>query len=91
MFGIYKEVQVNISEEEGEVVELYCRFTLPRFTSPPLDEWAGFVSSFCARFGLRLAPDGTGPCSASEFLAAVQGVRNYQDFAEGLGWTKKLL
>jgi len=83
MFGVEKEVQINVSEEAGEIVELYCRFTLTHRPPPPLDEWAEFVSSLCARFGLRLAPDGIGPCSAAEFLAAVRANRNYQDFAGG--------
>lgn len=85
VFGPEREVIVHVNGDATEVAELYCRFTLPR-PHPPLDEWARLVAVLCGRFGLRLAPDGVGPCGEPEFLAAVRGDRNYQQFAASLGW-----
>jgi len=88
MFGVEKEIQVNVTDEAAEVVELYCRFTLPRRKKPPLAEWAAFMASMCERFGLRLDSSRPQPCSKAEFIAAVLEDRNYQDFAAGSGWAR---
>lgn len=87
IFGHEKEIQIQVGEEAGEVVELYCRFTLPRRAAPPpLAEWAAFVASLCEQFGMRLDPAGAGPCGEAGFIAAVLENRNYQDFAAAFGW-----
>jgi hypothetical protein len=85
MFGLEKEVQVILAEEGGELVEAYCRFTLPRRARPPLTEWSRFVSALCQGFQLRLANDDE-VCGEAEFLSAVRDDRNYRDFADALGW-----
>ena len=88
IFGVEKEIQVNVGEEAGEVVELYCRFTLPCGTPPPLAGWAAFVASLSERFGMRLGSERTEPCSEAQFIAAVLENRNYQDFAGAFGWKR---
>ena len=85
MFGPEKEIQVNVGEAGGELLELYCRFTLPRRRRPPLTEWSRFVTALCQRFQLRL-PDGDGVCGEAEFLSAIRENQNYRDFADPLGW-----
>jgi hypothetical protein len=77
MFGCEKEIEVSVAEHAGEVVDLYCRFTLPRGNLPPVNAWADFIAALCERFGLRL-PNGATPCTATEFRAAVERDRNYQ-------------
>jgi hypothetical protein len=81
LFGLEKEIEVSVGDEAGEVTDLYCRFTLPRDTPPPLSEWAEFVSQLCKRFHLRLGADGIAPCGEAEFMAAVKDNFNYRDFA----------
>ena len=85
MFGPEKEIQVNISEDGGELTELYCRFTLPRRSRPPLSDWSSLVVPLCRCFQLRLAGDGS-VCDEGGFVAAVRRDDNYRDFARGLGW-----
>jgi hypothetical protein len=85
-FGPEKEIEVSVGEEAGEVTELYCRFTLPRRSPPPVAEWAGFVAALCGRFGLRLEAQGAAPCGEAEFIAAVRDSRNYGEFAASFGW-----
>jgi hypothetical protein len=81
IFGIEQDIEVSISEECKCVTQVYCRFTLPRRTPPPLSEWAEFAASLCEQFGLRLKAAESRTCGAAEFLAAVRGSRNYRDFA----------
>jgi hypothetical protein len=85
IFGPEKEIQVNIAEEKGELTELYCRFTLPRRSRPPLSDWSSFVAGLCRRFRLRLGDDAS-VCDEGRFLAAVRGSDNYRDSASALGW-----
>ena len=87
MFGPEKEIQVNISEKDGELTELYCRFTLPRRSRPALSEWSSFVVALCQRFQLRLAGDSP-VCDGDRFVTAVRGNENYRTFADGLGWER---
>lgn len=86
MFGLEKEIEIRVGEEAGEITDLYCRFTLPRRTPPPLSEWTGLMAELCGRFGLRQGSNGVAPCGEAEFRAAVQGDRFYQHFAALYGW-----
>src|SRR4051794_6546936 len=71
---------MNISQEDGELTELYCRFTLPHRSRPALSEWSSLVVALCQRFQLRLAGDAS-ICDGDRFVAAVRGNENYRDFA----------
>jgi hypothetical protein len=84
--GPMPDIIAHINGEADDVTDLYCRFTLPGRTSPDVAGWAGFVAELCGRFGLRLAPDGVGPCGESEFVAAVRSDHNYRQRAASFGW-----
>ena len=86
VFGVEKEIDVGFSDEAGEVTSVGCRFTLSRETPTALSRWTAFAALMCATFRLRLAPEGTTPCSAEEFLAAVKKHRFWRQFAESFGW-----
>jgi hypothetical protein len=86
IFGPEKEVEVSVSEEAGEVTELFCRFTLPHRNPPPLSDWAAFAAALCSRFCLRLGDEGVASCGEAEFLDAVRGNRFYGEFASSFGW-----
>jgi hypothetical protein len=81
IFGNEKEIEVSIGEEDGEVTDLYCRFTLPKGRLPELDGWTDFAVTFSARFSLRLPAEGTAPCGETAFREAVQHHPNWQDWA----------
>jgi hypothetical protein len=86
IFGPEKEIEVSVNEEAGDVTGLYCRFTLPRRSPPPLTAWAGFGAELCGRFGLRLGAEGTAPCGEAEFLDALRSNCFYREFAAAFGW-----
>jgi hypothetical protein len=86
LFGSEKEIVVHVNEQAGEVTDLYCRFTLPRPTAPPVSEWAALMATFCARFNFRLGESSSATCAESEFVAAVTSRRNYRMFARSFGW-----
>jgi hypothetical protein len=79
IFGAQQEIQIHANRHDGEVAELYCRFTLPhpRVGPPPLDEWARFTAALCAEFHLRL-PGHTQTCDEPTFLDLVRADHNYQ-------------
>lgn len=85
-FGLEKEVEVSLGDVTGEVAELYCRFTLQPRIPPALADWAELMAELCRHFDLRLGADGKAPCSASEFVVAVEDHRFYREFAERFGW-----
>jgi hypothetical protein len=86
IFGPEKEIEVSVGDEAEEVTGLYCRFTLPRRSPPPLTEWAGFGAELCACFRLQLGSEGTASCGEAEFLDALRSDRNYREFAASFGW-----
>lgn len=88
IFGMEQDIIIHVNDEGGEAASLYCRYTLPGRSPPPISDWATLTSSLCDRFGLRLGAEGTGPCSVQEFVAAVLANRNYQDFAASRGWAE---
>jgi hypothetical protein len=86
IFGQEKAIEVTVSEEAGENTDVYCRFTLPKKDAPRLENWAAFAVALCTRFGLRIEDGIVAPCGEAEFLAAVRGNPNWQDFARQFGW-----
>ncbi len=78
LFGTQQEIQIHINETDGEVAELYCRFSIPNPSkwSSPLQRWGDFFDEFIGRFPLRFSDDQE-QCDRARFEAAVLADENY--------------
>ncbi len=89
IFGLEKEIEVDIGDERGELAYLYLRFTLARSSPPPIREWADFVDELSRQFRLKLGNEPDATCDARRFIAAVRSHPNYELFSESWGQTEE--